>query len=407
MMRFLLLLLLWPAWTWGGLSAGMAGDRKAVEIARGAGSGMDPLALASDGNIAWVGTIYTLHRISLMGQGDKAAVRAAVRSFPLHAPPGHFIAPGALLPLPGGGVLLAGEILPEKRPVLAKPELTIMRIRADGSLDPAFGRSGQVVVPGHRLPGADTLPLAQAPDGSYGVLAEPGEGQATVLLRISSEGRLMGASLPLDRIAPRFQATALAADQHGWLIAGHAGSRGMLARLGWTGELDRAYGREGRLNFSREENAAAITTWEASSLLPRADGGVLVAGQVRRLPWRAGGDDTGEKPWLEAFDKVGQRLPPEKQMVIQEFNPGSPFLVAGTPPLLAVWEKVGLRAWELLEPEAGRAPKTGHLSLGAYPACAPSPARIGPDRLAIACTTSTVIDGRAHRILRLLFLDLR
>ena len=104
--------------------------------------------------------------------------------------PGQNLSANAVAVLPGGELVVAGQLTPKRPPPTGGGQVFVAEYRADGRLDPGFGRRGVFIT---HLPNRDGPfdATAVARDRSGGILVAGGYGQgAMLLMRLTANGRL-------------------------------------------------------------------------------------------------------------------------------------------------------------------------------------------------------------------------
>ncbi|MEA2273738.1 MAG: hypothetical protein QOI98_2446 [Solirubrobacteraceae bacterium] len=183
------------------------------------------------------------------------------------------LAPVDLAHTPGGGLVVAGEACAGS----GEPRscsLALMKLRANGTLDRAFGRSGFALLPFTNAPGA--VSLAVYPDGRIAAVgAAPG---GIALVRFRPDGTLDG-TFGTGGVAPS-RAPGLGAVGPRGLIVHRHGRLVVLARHPVTGDawvlryrgdgrLDRGFGVRG---------GARVVGVAPTALAQQGDGKLVIAG---------------------------------------------------------------------------------------------------------------------------------
>jgi uncharacterized delta-60 repeat protein len=218
--------------------------------------------------------------------------------------PGKNLFANAVTLLPGGKLVIAGQVTPNHPTPTGDVQVFVAEYRADGRLDREFGRGGVLIthLPTRRGPFDAT---AVASDRSGRVLVAGGYGQgAMLLMRLTAAGRLdrgFGAkragyvTLQVGSIA---SSMVLAPD--GTIVLGGSNANVMgrpmvVARFTGRGFRDRRFGRAGVVQLLFW-NATLASSSNVSSLAATADGGIIGSGHV---------DYIGGQPGQGGFGKVG------------------------------------------------------------------------------------------------------
>ncbi|WP_157546253.1 hypothetical protein [Hamadaea tsunoensis] len=270
-----------------------AGGRVVTSVPAGLGAqGATGVAVDSRWRIVAVGTGgiprgtqigFAVARYLPDGALDTGFGRGGVKVLPV-GPAGDAGA-AAVVVQPDGGIVVAGGA----NDIRGDVDFAAVRLRGDGTLDPAFGNGGIVLVP---LPGGDAAASAVAlqPDGKIllaGTSVDPAAGQEFAVVRLTAGGVPDGGfgrgGIVRVQNSPgqsKGGASAVAVDPVGRVVvagvgqtvAGQAGFA--LVRLRPDGALDPAFGTGGKV----------LTTFTgdsgASSLLLRRDGGMVAAGSA-------------------------------------------------------------------------------------------------------------------------------
>ncbi len=201
---------------------------------------------------------------------------------------GQDLTANAVALLPGGGVVIAGQIAPVHPPPTGDVQVFVAEYRADGRLDPSFANRGVFVT---RLPNADGPfdATAVARDRSGGVLVGGGYGQGSMLLmRLTATGRLDRSfgprrigytTLPVGNVASSMTVARDGTILLGSSNANRQGRPFVVARLTSRGLRDRRFGRAGVVQFLFW-NALLAASSNVGSLTATADGGVIGSGHI-------------------------------------------------------------------------------------------------------------------------------
>lgn len=174
----------------------------------------------------------------------------------------------------------AGLLQPDGRIVLAgasSRDMAVARLLADGEPDPGFGAAGTGRVQGPELPPGEARAVALAPDGGLVLAGVTGRGGAApIVLRLRADGSPdaafgSGGAFSPPGASERLDGVAVQAD--GRIVAVGATAGDMLViRLTPDGRLDTGFGLGGRVtvDIGAQDRAHAVAI--------RPDGRLVVAG---------------------------------------------------------------------------------------------------------------------------------
>ena len=158
-------------------------------------------------------------------------------------------------------------------------DMVVLRLRADGSPDPRFGRGGVRTLGTARSDAA--YDVAVQPDGRIVVAGDGGQGADMVVARLRRDGSIDRGFGVRGRAAVDLGgieiASAVALQRDGRIVVAGATSEGddiAVARLDRDGTPDRSFGRRGRTTID------AGGSEEAAALALRPDGRIVVAGST-------------------------------------------------------------------------------------------------------------------------------
>ncbi|MBV8988290.1 MAG: hypothetical protein JO372_06980 [Solirubrobacterales bacterium] len=217
---------------------------------------------------------------------------------------GQNLSANAVTVLPGGGVVVAGQLTPVRPPPTGGGQVFVAEYRADGRLNYRFARRGVFVT---RLPNRDGPfdATAVARDRSGGLLVAGGYGQgAMLLMRLTANGRLdrsfgpKRAGFVTRQIGSIASSMIVRAD--GTILLGGSNANVMgrpMVVAGFTrrGFVDRRFGRAGVVQVLFW-NARSASSSNVSSLTATADRGVIASGHV---------DYIGGRPGQSGYGKAG------------------------------------------------------------------------------------------------------
>ena len=202
--------------------------------------------------------------------------------------PGQDLSANAVALLPGGKIVITGQISPVNPPPTGDVQVFVAQYRANGRLDPSFARGGLFI---SHLPNSDGPfdATAIARDRSGRLVVGGGYGQGSVLaLRLTAAGRLDRSFGPRGRgyatLAVGNVATSMALAPNGKILLGSSnedvpGRPFVVARFTAQGFRDRSYGRAGvvQLLFWNPMLAASSNV---GSMTVTGDGGVIGSGHI-------------------------------------------------------------------------------------------------------------------------------
>jgi uncharacterized delta-60 repeat protein len=202
--------------------------------------------------------------------------------------PGQELSANAVALLPGGKIVIAGQISPVHPPPTGDVQVFVAQYLANGRLDPSFARGGLFVshFPNQDGPfGANAI----ARDRSGRLVVGGGYGQGSVLaMRLTAAGRLDRSFGPRGAgyaaVAVGNFASSMALEPNGTILLGSSNEnvRGrpfVVVRLTARGFRDRSFGRAGvvQLLFWNPLRAASSNV-DAISVTP--DGGLIGSGHI-------------------------------------------------------------------------------------------------------------------------------
>jgi uncharacterized delta-60 repeat protein len=210
--------------------------------------------------------------------------------------PGQDVSPNAVALLPGGGVVITGQIAPVHPPPTGDVQVFLAEYRANGRLNPSFAHGGLFI---SHLPNSDGPfdATAIARDRSGRLVVGGGYGQGSVLaMRLTAAGRLDRSFGPRGRdyatLAVGNVATSMVLAPNGKILLGSSnenvpGRPFVVARFTARGFRDPSYGRAGvaQLLFWNPMLAASSNV---GSMTVTADGGVIGSGHVDYIGGRSG-----------------------------------------------------------------------------------------------------------------------
>jgi uncharacterized delta-60 repeat protein len=202
--------------------------------------------------------------------------------------PRHDLSANAVALLPGGKIVIAGQIAPVPAPPTGDVQVFVAQYRANGRLDPSFAHGGLFVT---HLPNSDGPfdATALARDRTGRLLVGGGYGQGSVLaMRLTAAGRLDRSFGPRGRgyatLAVGNIATSMALAPDGKILLGSSnenvpGRPFAVVRLTARGFRDRSFGRAGvaQLLFWNPKLAASSNV---GSMAVTAGGGVIGSGHI-------------------------------------------------------------------------------------------------------------------------------
>ncbi len=210
----------------------------------------------------------------------------------------------AVAVLPGGALVVAGQVMPSRPTPTGGGQVFVAEYRADGRLNYGFGRRGIFV---SRLPNRDGpfRATAVARDKSGRLLVAGGYGEgAMLLMRLSTRGRLdrsFGAKRAgFVTLSRGSIANSMIVRPDGTILLGGS-NENVLGRpmvvAGFTGRgfVDRRFGRAGVVQVLFW-NAIRASSSNVGSFVPTADGGVIASGHV---------DYIGGTPGQGGYGKAG------------------------------------------------------------------------------------------------------
>jgi uncharacterized delta-60 repeat protein len=211
-------------------------------------SGINAMAVASDGGAAVLSQRQTLTRVTAAGVLDTSFGAGGTVSLPALGPAFEPLHLWSVAFLPNGDLLAAGIRF-------GSPRMVVVRLLPDGAVDPSFGEGGLTTLGFGSNPNAGATAMAVEPDGDI-VLAGYAH-RDLALARLLPDGA-PDPSFGTHGISalPTFvgQATALAPRTDGSLLVVGYGARrdapdqreNFLLRFGSDGTLDRSFGSAAR-----------------------------------------------------------------------------------------------------------------------------------------------------------------
>ena len=210
--------------------------------------------------------------------------------------PGQDLSANAVAVLPGGKIVITGQIAPVHPPPTGDVQVFVAQYRANGRLDPSFARGGLFVT---HLPNSDGPfdATAVARDRSGRLVVGGGYGQGSVLaMRLTAAGRLDRSFGPRGRgyatLAVGNIASSMALAPNGKILLGSSnendpGRPFVVARFTARGLRDRSFGRAGVVQLLFWNRMLAASS-NVSSLAITPGGGVIGSGHIDYIGGRHG-----------------------------------------------------------------------------------------------------------------------